>query len=333
MLMENLNDFIRIISLRLSIDPSEFYIAGGFARRMYMISNNIPMHENDRKALHTSDVDIFCDVRNVLDEQLRDIESLSVNQYDPKQISASFKEMLESYGHKASIQDNDEEIDLEEIVLNKLINQFNNSVFNVVDTFDHVVTSIENTGMYSYKTVRNVTPSLTAHDSHDYDLSLILMAFNQCTDTSTLFEYLGLTKHSEKEFSVSVDKNKSFGISPKNVSFTLPLCDTIQFIFKYDTVDQIVDNFDMNVAKFKMRYPFDISNIETPIINVDDMYTVNEVDFGDHTPFRLIARLQKYSSYGFTFSSQVKEQLDRHIDKFVDEHNLNELSTYKEGIY
>lgn len=329
MLMDNLNNFIRIVSLKLSIEPSEFYIAGGFARRMYMLKNNIPMTESDRKALHTSDVDVFCDARIVLDDILKNVETLDINQFKQEIVKSELLDL-----NKTQQSNNDNEKDEETYIRDKLSNKFHHSIYNVVEAFDEVLSGIENTGIYTAMYEEQVSSSLKIQKDYDYDLSMLLYRYKiGCENCSSLFEYLGMSKNGDKEFSVSVDKHKSFGISHKNISFTVPLCDTIQFIFKYKTVDEIINEFDMDIAKFKIPYPFDINNIIAPNIDVDSMYTVYSVNFGNHSPFRLIDRLQKYSSYGFTFSSKVKSDLDKHIDQFVDDNKLEDLSTYKNGIY
>lgn len=295
-LLDSLNQYVEVLAVMNKMNPYDFSIMGGFPRRLFMLCNGFEMTPEDYKGLDESDVDIFCDIAS-----LTDVDKLGnvLNESDLTYEKSNDK-----------LQE-----DLDNIVI-KLIHTIDEiHECSPMGTFCHIQDGVEINPIF-WEQIR--TTYHIKEVQNKVDLSLYSRG------VSNVKGFIGLSPDAQK--------HHSFNVSAKNISFTIPVCDTIQFIFSNQSNLDNLDTFDMDIAKFKMDYPFNMQNIYAG--KTTDIYTVDNIEIRNNvSPFRIIDRIRKYEGYGFTFSETVKRDIVDYTKMFIEKNEVTALPTFKSCLY
>lgn len=329
-LLDHLNNLVLIVSSQLGVSPNEFEIMGGFARRLYMLKNGILLTESDMNGIFDSDVDIFCHVNNIIDDKVLEmLEDVANDRYDVLNEKISLKtdifDVETSLDYLQRITTPLSHDELENIVANSF---YENSKF-LIRILDDIIKTERD--VYTVEKYDHLSENITKQTLKHYDISAILKQLEHL-EADAYGDHISMS--SDNSFVVNGSVDPSFKVSPRNASITVPVTPKLQIVANNKTNDETIEGFDFEQAKFKMRFPYSIEHVEKMgDVDDDNIYHINRVNFKSFSPFRIIDRLTKYSLYGFTFSDKVKNDLDEHIDEFVDGNDIDKLPTYISSLY
>lgn len=235
-------------------------IAGGFARRIYMLQHDLEILDTDFEG----DIDIFATLESVVDGEPRHIRLNETNE--------------------EKVDDSD------------YLKELNNTTEGIMSSLRHY---IENP---SVKFDRYMAKKVNYR--------------------SELFNYIMTTErdviHSRKsDVSEYLRSFKSFCITRADASLTTPIAKDIQVIVKnISDITSVVDSFDIDNAKFIIRYPFEVAEYvgdDSRVIE-ESIYHVNDINLrGNANIVKSMCRLEKYARYGFTFSPTVYDKVKKHV--------------------
>lgn len=316
--LENLNEFIDLISKKFLTEPDNFTIMGGFARRMYMLKNGIPFESSDFDEVMKCDVDIFCNIRDIFqDGIIDDIDAFNDGDYN------KLEYLIDHWGNR-----HESKIDtLREILLEK----FYHHISGFTQEFKEIYHETRDDGRYPYY-------------EHVFIDENETISTDRCTkyQIGKVYDRLGgISGNRYHEIMVSTGTNSmmtshcpSLSVSMVNGSVTYPIAPNIQLVCGNRSNTDTINGFDMEQAKFKMTYPFDINTVEkVGTVDDDAMYMVTSMELKSVSPFRIIDRLVKYSNYGFQFSGDIVDKVNEYADEFVDNNDVSRLPTYVSSLY
>lgn len=279
------------------INHEPMSILGGFARRMYMIQNGIPMTTEDKEALDSADIDIFVPITNVIGKQSYDL-------------LLKCSEATTSEDHLAT-----------------LIDDTARSVSCYVSSFvDKILKEVKNGGG-----IRPSAPFQKVYRKRNYPLLLAELA-KEDNIHSHMLEELHMHISAMTTLNGKGVSNR-YMMSFKNRSMMIALTPHIQLIFKDETVSEMLEDFDFEQSKFEIPHPFCVGNIEKHG-EFDNIYDITSINIKEgNTPFKMLDRMAKYNTYGFKFNNHVKEKFNQYVNTFIDEHDVTELPSTKSFLY
>lgn len=269
--------FIECYADSLGCEPTCFTIAGGFARRMYMLDNGMQLKETD----HEGDIDVFSVFKDTASD-------LYCNMPDDN----SSEEVIELYNND----------------LHKFLSDASKGLIGTISECKVI-------GEFDY-----VPRARYAFQSQTFNrLQLCFLDnYGKVNNSATTI----------------VSNNKSFFSCLDIPKFCIPLFDKLQIIVdNKDSVHEIVENFDIENAKFISKYPYDCAEyVGSDVGVITQPYVINDITLKDGNNYvKHIARLRKYSRYGFVFSEKVKDKIHYFAKK--DERPIKSLVCYAKGAY
>ena len=330
--LSHVKTFIDALSNVTNIDPSAFSIMGGHSRRLYMLTHDISMHENDIASWSSSDIDIFCDIKCVIDDKtLSFIKNLS----DDPNYDFGIHEVPPSAYDALQVPNFDTDDDRYARLRDIL--KGNESGIKMIDSMvrKHVIEFIE-----KIKTLfdEDAKQYLFVNHVHKGCSDLYQYTTTEKVYIGDLFENLNvddIVLMAECAISNTLHHDPSFKVSSKHISFTIPL-GKIQLIFNNTSNNDSIDSFDIPQSKFKLDYPYcvdDVVYFGKESLPPDNFYYIETMTMRNISPFRLSDRLHKYGSYGFLVSPNVIEEFHKHIDVFVDNNPIQSCVTYTSSLY
>lgn len=335
--LDHVKNVIDGISHATNIPANEFSIMGGHARRLFMLKENISMTSEDVKSWQTTDIDIFCNINHVLGNDMIDFITrmcLDINDV-PEFMSIPTEVFKEINLFCMGIDDDHDAISKRAISkyldddterLTTLINNIVRSkIVNSLEGISLLLTDSDNKTMW-YEKEEPCFDSVTIDKEVTLNTGNLLLNFNA----------ENIIKMTECAISDVAYDDPSFKVSAKHLSFSVPLGNKIQLVFGNNSNLDAIKNFDIPQSKCILNYPFnmeDVSYVGDEVLNCDTFYHVDSMTMRNISPFRLMDRMQKYSSYGFIFSPTVLEDFHKHIDYFVDNNPIQATVTYTSSLY
>lgn len=333
----NVANVIQGISYAAHIPTNEFSIMGGHARRLYMLHHDIAMTDQDIESWRTSDIDIFCDIANVLgSDMIRFIERMTVDENDIPNYSDIPEEVFEAINLFAV----DVDYDTDAVCKNAISEYLNGNDTNLTTLIDCIVKKRIVHFLDEIKELfKNVEDTKLNHVSYHTKFGTVMVAEDVQIDVGQLlqgFDVDNILRMTECTISDISYVDPSFKVSAKHLSFAVPIGHKIQLIFGNNSKQNTIDDFDIPQSKFSLGYPYEMCDVEylgNGGISFDDFYYIDEIKMCDISPFRLMDRLSKYSRYGFTFAPNVLDRLHKHIDEFIDNNPIQASVTYTSSLY
>lgn len=306
-LLEELNVIIKKLGEEFKFDPSNCSIMGGFARRLYMLEHNIEMAEVDTEALTKADIDIFFDIRDFVDGDVLELYHALLNRDGDS--------VVRIHKHEEDYQWFEDRMQKTSLGNTNLINALSKLHVDFHKPFSELVALLDvmavdgivtGDGLLTEKRFDAVPIFSSVVPKHHTLLRNAVYVLND-------------------EVVVNPNYSKSLLLSPRNRKVVIPIGDDIQLIFG-EPPENAIDDFDIEQAKFVLKYPFSASRVECHgQFDIDNFYHIVSPRLKEQSPFKFLDRYVKYSEYGFTFDDRTEEQWDDFVDDFVDNHNVTDL--------
>lgn len=335
--LNHVKNVIDGISHVTNIPTTEFSIMGGHARRLYMLHHQVDMKPEDVESWSLSDIDIFCDIKYVLgDDMINFISRISLDMNDIPDYKSIPAEVFDEI-NLFLLEDRDYADKQCKIAIRKYLNNDSNKLVKLVDKIvkSKIIECLE--GISSLFTESDDNSVWYAKEEPCFDS--VTIDKEATLDTGNLLLNVkaeNIIKMTECAISEVAYDDPAFKVSAKHLSFSVPLGNRIQLVFGNHSNIEAIDEFDIPQSKFMLNYPFNMEDVTyagSEGLNCDTFYHVERMAMRNISPFRLMDRLQKYSNYGFTFSPTVLDEFHQHIDEFIGGNPIQSAVTYTSSLY
>lgn len=145
--------------------------------------------------------------------------------------------------------------------------------------------------------------------------------------------FKSLNRKVEKLSTHKVDANYCRREAIANVNpfkFNIPVCDMVQFMV-VESTDDTVAGFDIDQARFVIPYPFSTAKfVGEHSQTLERIYEIEDVSFTPSRFIKNIARMEKYSNYGFVYTPNCISNI---ISTKFDDVSVSDMVCYMKGFY
>jgi len=187
--LNHVKNIIDGISHVTNIPANEFSIMGGHARRLYMLHHHVDMKPEDVKSWQTADIDIFCNIRHVLgDDMINFISRISLDMNDIPDYKSIPAEVFDEIN--LFLLENSDYADKQfKIAIRKYLNNDSNKLVKLVDTIvkSKIVKCLERiSSLFTesgdnfiwYEKERTCIDNITIDEETTLDIGNMLLNFN-----------------------------------------------------------------------------------------------------------------------------------------------------------